>query len=297
MKAQKKVAPPDGIMQAMPSGFCSNGFCEGRKITVKVPEGKPTPRCKGRFTHKIGMHKVTYCPCDCHDEVTELYTMTGVERVWPASLYQTAQDQDKWDKERAQYVFASIQSKPVIVLPKNADVTAETVTVEEALGSASEDEGESVEGKPLIKLLIPPSPVVPIQERAIRGRPPGQLELEVKLICDAMILGVAATTDRELKPVTISRLIDANNPPSTGAVTNILRGWARIGFATIKEEPVRFVGYTNAGIELGIEPLREREKAMLGGQRRRSTLDKREDARSGGFVGAIERRKAKRKGK
>lgn len=285
-----KVAPPDGIMQTLPTGFCSNGFCEGRKINAQIPEDKPTPRCKGRFVHQHGVHKVTYCPCDCHDEVTEMYTMAGRERVWPASIHQTPRDLDLADRERSKYVFASIQTKPVITLPDNADAKAETITMEEAMSMSG---GGVDDNTPRLKLIIPPNPKVPQQDRFASGRPPGQLELEVKLVCDGLILGTAATTDMELRPVTISRLIDADSPPSTGAVTNILRAWGTIGFAKIEEGPVRFCGYTVAGIELGIEPLRERYKALQGDEKRKGVLRQRENNRSGGLVAAIERRRAK----
>jgi hypothetical protein len=85
-------------------------------------------------------------------------------------------------------------------------------------------------------------------------RKAGQLEREVKEVCDKFTIGLMVDVI-ELTVTEIARAINVDNPPSTGAITNVLKRWAEVGFAVHQTEPHRFGGYTAEGIEQGIAGL------------------------------------------
>lgn len=88
-------------------------------------------------------------------------------------------------------------------------------------------------------------------------RKSGQLEREVKEVCDRYTLGLLPDVD-QLTTSEIASAINGDNPPSTGAITNVLKRWAEVGFAVHETGPHRFGGYTPEGIELGIAELHNR---------------------------------------
>ncbi|WKW85511.1 DNA binding protein [Rhodococcus phage Reynauld] len=52
---------------------------------------------------------------------------------------------------------------------------------------------------------------------------------------------------------------------SPGAVAGILHRWRRIGYAIVRDKPLRFCGFTAAGLELGVEELnRQYRRRKLG---------------------------------
>jgi hypothetical protein len=85
-------------------------------------------------------------------------------------------------------------------------------------------------------------------------RKAGQLEREVKEVCDKYTIGLMVEVT-ELTVTEIARAINVDNPPSTGAITNVLKRWSEVGFAVHQTGPHRFGGYTPEGIEQGIAAL------------------------------------------
>jgi hypothetical protein len=85
-------------------------------------------------------------------------------------------------------------------------------------------------------------------------RKAGQLEREVKEVCDRFTIGLMVDVT-ELTATEIAKAINVDNPPSTGAITNVLKRWAEVRFAVHLTGPHRFGGYTPEGIEQGIAGL------------------------------------------
>lgn len=81
-----------------------------------------------------------------------------------------------------------------------------------------------------------------------------QLEREVKEVCDMYTLGLMPDVIM-LTTSEIAKAISVDNPPSTGAITNVLKRWHEVGFAVHETGPHRFGGYTAEGIQLGVNKL------------------------------------------
>lgn len=101
-----------------------------------------------------------------------------------------------------------------------------------------------------------------------RGR--GDLEHDVKLLCDAFVTGSLTLGDGEhLTPHRIAKEIKnrdgLDETPSTGAVASVLDRWVKYGFAVLNDKPKAFVGYTDAGRTDGLSALKknyaEKQKA------------------------------------
>lgn len=238
------------------SGFCGNGNHEAPGGEFKHGE-RPKVACKGKFEASFG-GKVTICTCHCHAKITELFETMGVERAWPTSNWRSPQDeaafsdaQPKFDLSWLTEWRAPHTPEP---LPENAEDLAPDVK--------AVDGGESGRS---INEILPPNPAKPNGwEPGEYPRPAGALEWQVKLACDQWVLGAYPNVER-LTPLNIVRIINDTRAPSTGAITNILVGWNEIGFAKVQlEAPRYFIGYTEAGLTLGVEKLRERHMATKG---------------------------------
>lgn len=255
------------------TGACYDGFHE-----TSFSDDGMTPKmiCRGIVPISVGVNRQFVCGCKCHVEITEFYALAGRERVWPESQFspqRRAIQEDNWRSWGLDQILRGGKAKQIVVLPENHDAPAEIVTVTEMI-----DSGQSID----ISAQLPPHPakIAPTTDSKRVGRAPGQLEFEVKIACDQFVLGLAGDTELGLGALAISRLVDPVRPPSTGAVTNILMAWRSIGFATIQEGPWRFMGYTRAGVQLGIAPLRQRFDADQVTKKRRNSLDKRNSERS-----------------
>ena len=240
------------------SGFCGDGNHEAPGGEYKSGD-RPRQQCRGRF--ELGGHgndKVHICACECHAKISALFESMGVDRVWPDSNWRSPEDQFAFSESQPKFDLSWLREwraphtpEP---LPENAGDLAPTVAEVDS-GTANRTVGD----------ILPPNPTKPAGwEPGEYPRPAGALEWQVKLACDQWVLG-AYPNVRELKPLNIARIIGDTRAPSTGAITNILVGWHEIGFAIIQlDAPRCFKGYTEAGISLGIEKLRERTAASKG---------------------------------
>lgn len=94
----------------------------------------------------------------------------------------------------------------------------------------------------------------------------GLLETDVKQVTDAYVTDPASVVKDGL-PLTPHRIAKtvlentgSDKPPSTGAVSNVLKSWKEIGFAEISEGPTSFVDYTAEGRAVGRVALKERAR-------------------------------------
>lgn len=248
------------------SGFCGEGNHEAPGGEYKPGEA-PRMQCRGRFEMTgPGKHRVVFCGCDCHAKITALFESMSVERVWPDSNWRSPADQFAFQDTQPKFDLSWLSEwaaphtpEP---LPENAADLAPTV--------ADLDKEDGAQERTL-DTILPPNPTRPNGwNPGDYPRPAGALEFEVKLACDQWLLGGYSSTT--LTPIHISRIIGrTSKTPSTGAITNILVAWAELGFAVVElTSPRHFKGYTEAGVQLGIEKLRERKAAQNGAANRAS---------------------------
>lgn len=213
---------PDKSKHMLPflSGFCHSGWHEGTKALDG--KGNPAPTCKLYMT----------CPCDCHTKLFRLFEITGKERILVDSSGYVRPPRNYWMPE----------DDPTPILSRGSDVVA-PVFIE----SPAPDRVPATLGR-----TFAPTPT----GRAARG----QLEAWVKTACDVWLVdepGFPCT------PVYLSEEISREEgiaKPSVGAISAVFERWVKIGFAEIEKKPTRFMRYTDEGIELGLEKLKERVK-------------------------------------
>lgn len=235
------------------TGWCSSGWCEGVQ-TIAGRDGKPTPRCKGLFESEVaGRKKELICDCDCHRRITEMYETAGLPREWPPS--QWSEEDMKLRREAGEVFDYKVLAECIDVSRRRTILELDAEATEPVPTLAEREEVTSLDG------VLPPHPHIEDPRRRDAGyRPKNQLLFDVKIAVDTWVLG-AHPHIKMLNTMAIARLVNPKMPPSTGAITNILRRWERVGFANIGEGPLRFLSYTKAGVERGFDALEESYKA------------------------------------
>lgn len=205
------------------SGFCGTKSCEGTK--PKSYSGKPLKTCP--FTSDD-------CTCKCHKDLDMMFEMAGMERV--------PQENPEYHPD-----------------PKIEEIRKCLEEIRHDLSMKFIDDRITVR----MKESIAPGELPPVLERDFEGtesgrKQRGQLEDEVRKATDMWVM-LKAT--QPCTPVWVAEMIDAENPPSTGAVNAVFVRWQDIGFATVEKKPTRFTGYTPEGIEHGLHAMKVRAKA------------------------------------
>lgn len=104
-------------------------------------------------------------------------------------------------------------------------------------------------------------------------RPRGFLDHDVLIVCQEFVDGTFAPTDKEGAPAPLTphriatRIYERGSldkKPSTGAVTNTIRRWGEMGFATITTKPIAFVAFegesTGAALDTALKDARAARK-------------------------------------
>lgn len=203
------------------TGFCAIKHCEGTK-PKGILTGTPMQTCMGASGS---------CTCACHKKLDEMYKMVGLERVTtqnpdykPASVtwwMPTAEDRAMWSETKK-------DTPPPVVVPS------------------------------IMPDVLPPTVVVQRTESTSGRRVKGALEDEVRAVTDLWV--ALAMPQVVCSPAWIAEKIDAENPPSTGAISAVLDRWVEYGFATMEKKPTRFTGYTEAGIKKGLHTMKAEYK-------------------------------------
>lgn len=251
--------------------------------------------CRGMWTSIMPGQPpyVHNCECECHATITEMYQIAGRERVWPETgkwwkeddpdLPEVPKFSGPWNDpswyanktDNKRHVTASqVEARRAAdgeltpdekrvrkaiehgMLPPNTDYVAEVKAV-----TASEDD---LKKEAILAMgLTPKANLAEAGESAGKTgtRRSGQLEYEVKKICDKWALGLMPHV-LTLTCSEIAKAINPSKPPSTGAITNVLLRWHEIGFAFHRSGPHRFEGYTPEGIKYG--PMVLQDKFMRG---------------------------------
>lgn len=213
------------------SGFCSTGCHEGTqpvnlngtplKVCVAIGDG---PDSKNR------------CSCKCHVEIDKMYESAGLARVPQQSpLWKPAKSPDlTWlyeDSESELDTFVSVRSQGT---PADAE--------------PARDHGIPVE-----------QPRYDTADRTPSGfRKKGQLEESVQDVCLGYLKGkYEADENGDMTTKHIGLLIDAESPPSPGAVQAVLERWEKLGYAEMRRKPVGFQMLTAEGMQKGLSAMRQ----------------------------------------
>lgn len=210
----------DNHLLKMKTGFCFNGWCEGTK--AKDWRGNPVPTCQ----------YIETCPCSCHDKLSKLFEMTDTERIVVESSGYTPPHRTYWMPSDDPLSPLSTSNRP------DAPVLLESPAPD----------------------VVPPTIARPFSITPTGRAARGQLELWVKIECDAWLVddpGELCTPSYLATQIARAQAID---PPSVGAISAVFDRWAKLGFALIGKKPTRFVGYTPDGVKLGLERMKEQAK-------------------------------------
>lgn len=206
---------------SMRTGFCSSGWCEGTK--AKDWRGHPVRTCEFFWT----------CPCECHEMLWRMAAMTGMERILHENPEYTTPKSEYWmpDDNPEDWHSYRKEDEPLPIFVDSPAPEAVPAT--------------------LVKEYKPT-----VTGRAARG----ELEAWVKEQCDIWMIEGYHT---RCTPAWISDQIAHDQgikEPSVGAIGAVFERWTKLGFAVIEKKPTRFVRYTDEGIRLGLEKMKEQSK-------------------------------------
>ena len=232
-------------MMKYPTGFCSNGDCEG--AAKKTKDGKPRRTCRD---WKI-------CPHKCHQMFDMMFTMSEMPRILVDNSGYAVDHTEFWvptAEERMAWIASSRPrhaDAPVIIKSPAPDTVPMTVAY--AFNPTTTG-------------------------RAARG----ELESWVKDACDIWLVeNQMATPDQHLSRCTPPYLANEISKeqgikePSVGAIDAVLKRWSLIGFAVTAAKPARFIEYTPEGIRIGLDGCKDkirRNKKMANAASARGSL-------------------------
>ncbi|HEY6021866.1 MAG TPA: hypothetical protein VIY48_18980 [Candidatus Paceibacterota bacterium] len=205
------------------SGFCQKGWCEGSNPTTY--SGEPAPTCRIWQT----------CPCDCHKMYDLMFAQSGLARELVNNSH--------WKPPQGLYWMPSPEERMALLASSRPGVTDAPQLVESPLPDA-------------VPATLRRSYGATTTGRAARG----ELEAWVEEQCSIWVV----ENDGSLcTPQMISAEIgrkEGIKPPSVGAIGAVFDRWVRIEFATVERKPVRFTGFTELGVKLGLEGCKDRAK-------------------------------------
>lgn len=207
-----------------PTGFCTpyNPLdVQGHEGTKpKSRSGKPLPVCTAWET----------CPCTCHKEIDDMYTLTGLPR-------EPAEQNPEYEAAIAEKHLLTQVMLDSLALPtghfNGLSIPGDTSAHDADEGAVAANVATS---SPVPQPQFTPTPT------GRRAR--GQLEYDVLKVCQDYAAGVFdwAECTPKLVSLEIGKL-EAVEPPSTGAINAVWDRWEALGFATQDKKPSRFVKF------------------------------------------------------
>lgn len=215
----------DTHLSKFKTGLCDAGFCEGsRKINSRTE--KPVKTCD----------KWKTCPCECHKMYDTMFREAGMPRQ--------VVDNSGYSPDHARYWMPTPEERALLNASSISAPTGTPVRVE-----------SPAPGR------VPPSIARPYSPTATGRAARGELEAWVRRVCDTWLLDeeqIICTPN--YVSIEIQKLEGLGKPPSVGAISAVWERWVSLGFAKIEKKPTRFIGYTDAGIQYGLEALKEQAK-------------------------------------
>jgi hypothetical protein len=211
----------DHLMK-LKTGFCSNGWCEGKKAVDW--RDRPVPTCK----------MFVICPCTCHDDWLKLFAMTGAERQLVESSGYRTPERTWWMPSDDPTTDLSSPSSPT------PTVIVESTAPGRVPPRIVRDFGPTESG------------------RAARG----ELEYWVLEQCEIWTIeepGEPCTLTYIAEEIGRDKGI---TPPSVGAILSVLQRWEKLGFAAMAKKPNRFEHFTKEGLDKGLEYMKREAKRV-----------------------------------
>lgn len=212
------------VKQEAPSiyvtGFCGIGSHENSPLIS--PSGKTLRACPvgGRIEGTNGMGRPIgediLCTCLCHSTSREMETLTGVK--FPA--------------------FSAGRTSPALSRLGLLSAGGVGTNTGKATGSVDME-------RPTVAVASGARFAVTPTGRAARG----QLEEQVRYhICrQVRQAGEDMIALLGLNPTMLAKMIDAEDPPSTGAIHAVLKRWDNACLVELGESPFRFIRFTDRG--------------------------------------------------
>lgn len=230
-------APP-GTKFPYITGHCANGAHEGNKTFSA--RGTLLQPCRGMYTWRFTS---AFCTCWCHELAATVRTMTAVTSdplfVGTHGLVSAAD------------VAASVASAPMPIAVNMPEVviTQDPHWLYRQM-IASPKVSTQLANMVRVKILNEEAQEYSADESGERRRR-GELDANVEIVCrlwlDKLLPWELLTTDA------ISIMVDAEDPPSQGAIYSVLNRWANRGFAMIGTKPMRFIGFNESVLKMGLE--------------------------------------------
>lgn len=208
------------------SGFCSVGHHEGGRY----------PGPSGRLNKTCTM--IDTCTCDdpkCHSFFNKMFEAAGQTRIAVDNSGYEAEPHTFLLPERTILAAPSILSSPA---PVDTPDVLESVAPGHVPPVRRASYGPTSSG------------------RAARG----ELEHQVNQTC---ITYSVEEYRVHCTPQFVSQEIAKTygiKEPSTGAVDAVFKRWEQIGYAEIGRKPTRFIKFTEKGVELGLDRMKEQAK-------------------------------------
>lgn len=201
-----------------PTGFCNDGCHEGTK--VKSYSGRNMKTCANYVT----------CPCQCHDDLDKLFSMTGTERILVDSSGYVPEPNEFWHPSDDPDYVSSIGD------PVDGPLDPQGAPVSDARAGGGRSYAPTPTG------------------RAARG----QLESWVHAAFQVWLVD----SDGQFTPNYVQDAIKRTEAveASVGAIDAVFKRWEKIRFATMEKKPTRLTGLTPEGQTLGLERLKAKLK-------------------------------------
>ena len=190
--------------------------------------------CEGHKIDKPTCKFYMNCPHKCHQDLWFMFSLSEMDRV--------PMDNSTW------------KARGTFILPSRDDLIAERLA-----SKITEPNGPQI-------IKSPAPGVVPDAMAVVYGPTPtgrtarGELEAWVREVTDVWVVEKGEVCTPKLISAMIAQRHGLGKQPSVGAVDAVLRRWVKIGFAIVSAKPIRFDGYTEAGIQFGLEFLRAKAK-------------------------------------
>jgi hypothetical protein len=204
------------------SGFCSIGAHEG--TAPKNVNGRSVPTCKMPSDR---------CSCKCHKDLDEMFSMAEMERI--------TVDKSGYVPDRSDFVMPDLAELAATRIQASATVALEHI----------ESPDPTLIPSTLARSFVP-TPT----GRSARG----ELEYQVDVVCKMWLIDkpwdlcLPKYISEEIARTTDMR------PPSVGAIGAVFDRWVALGYAVCERKPVRFVGFTELGRDLGLDGLKQRAR-------------------------------------
>lgn len=242
-----------------PTGFCSSYIpldAQGHEGTKPVNRmGNPIKICPFPDT----------CPCTCHQEVDNMYAMAGLPRP---------------ELEQTHEYLESLRSQTHSEFVQDVVETVESSALSNAGGTDTHRDNEGTyagqQGSVRGTLGAAQRGTRAFNPTPTGRRARGQLEYDVLTVCQEFARDIYEWIDCTPKLVAERiGIMNATEPPSTGAINAVWDRWEKLGFAEQAKKPSRFVKFSGSGTAQELDALKlqvKRDARRTRAEARRGSL-------------------------